>query len=110
MVFRGFVDVLLAAAQLLAERGQGLVRGEGAAVLRLLGRVGRRLADLRRGLGVGLLRVGELLAVRLEPLAGGGVALLPLLALGVVALEPLLRLGVEALGVDVVALVVVLGL
>src|SRR4029077_60620 len=48
----------------------------------------------------------------LSPLEGGTslcVLPLPLFALGVEALQPLARLGVEAVGVDVVALLVVRG-
>ena len=47
--------------------------------------------------------------MRLEPGPRLGVLPLPLFALGVVALEPLAGLGVEAVGVDVVALVVIGG-
>src|SRR4051812_2112480 len=109
-----YVRCRSAAGELLPQGGERLVGGQRAAGL------GRRvrcrvravrggLAGLGRRLGVGLLRVLELLLVRLETLARSGVALLPGLAGLVVALEPFLRVGVEALGVDVVALVVVLG-
>src|SRR3712207_8755386 len=56
------------------------------------------------GLGVGLLRRGDLLAVRLVAGLGLGVLPLPLLALRVEALAPLAGVGVEALRVQVVAL------
>ena len=56
--------------------------------------------------GRGLLDLG---AVGLPAGVGVGVLLLPLLALSLEALEPLVGLGVEALGVLVVALLVVLG-
>ena len=58
------------------------------------------------GLGAGLL---DLAAVRLEAGAGLGVLPLPLLALRVVARQPLAGLRVEALGVLVVARLVVGG-
>ena len=108
----------LSAGQLLAERGQGLVGGQGAGRGAGLGRraAGPRrarrgldggdaalgdLAALRRlfGLGAGLL---DLLAVRLEASAGLGVLPLPLLTLRVEAGQPVARLGVEALRVQVV--------
>ena len=68
--------------------------------------VGRVRRGLARGL-LGHLRLGLLLHVRLPALVRLGVLLLPDRALVVEALEPLARLGVEAVGVDVVALVVV---
>src|SRR5690606_22318091 len=114
---RGLTDVLepvlaLAARELLAEGRQGLVGGEGAAgrgrlalLLRLAVGGGSRLAGLRLGLA-GLL---DLLAVGLVARLGLGVLPLPLLTLLVEALEPLPGLRVEALGVDVVALLVVGG-
>src|SRR6185437_8337499 len=58
------------------------------------------------GLGPGLL---HLLAVRLEASPRLGVLVLPLLALPLEALQPLTRLRVEAVGVLVVALLVVRG-
>src|SRR6266545_1102148 len=96
------------AGELLAERLQGLVGSEraldGSVVLRL------RLRGVRRGLAgldVGRLGLLDLLLVGLPARVGLGVLPLPLLALSVEALEPLARLRVEAVGVDVVALVVV---
>src|SRR5690606_20098030 len=104
----------LAARELLAESRQGLVGGEGAtggaglaALLALRLAVGRR----RRlaGLGLGLAGLLDLPAVGLVALLGLGVLPLPLLTLLVEALEPLPGLRVEALGVDVVAVLVVGG-
>src|SRR5680860_1287510 len=134
-----------AAGELLAQRREGLVGGQGALVLvdgrrvvATTGGVGRR-----RGLGcsvgrggrttscttscttgsgtgsgtgggaaggvrLGLVGVLDLLLVGLPAGVGPGVLPLPLLALGVEALEPLVGLGVEAVGVLVVALLVVL--
>src|SRR5690242_14345206 len=109
------------AGQLVAEGGQGLVGGQGAgrgvvvlagravaaargARRRLGGRGGVARLALFLGLGAGLL---DLAAVRLEAGAGLGVLPLPLFALGLVAGEPVAALRVEALGVQVVALVVV---
>src|SRR6478752_7432538 len=96
------------AGQLLAKRLQRLVGSERAA-LGLLGDV-VATAGVRRGLaglGRGHLRLGLLLDVRLPAGVRLGVLVLPGLLLLVEALEPLARLGVEAVGVDVVALVVV---
>ena len=81
----------------------------GASELYDRGRRGRRSRPRGRGLGLGLAGLLDLLAVRLPAGVGLGVLPLPLLALLLVALEPLVRLGVEALGVLVVALLVVLG-
>src|SRR3954468_20495668 len=90
--------------ELVAERLERFVAGERAGVLlRLVGGVRRGLAGLR----VGLLGLGLLLGVGLPAGVRLGVLLLPLGTLLVVALEPLAGLRVEALGVDVVALVVV---
>src|SRR6185437_14927573 len=100
---------LSATGQLLPQRRQRFVRGQGAVVLSSLRRIGGCLADLGSRLRIGPLGVGELLAVRVEPFTSGGVPLLPRLALAVVARQPFLAVRVEALGVDVVALVVVLG-
>src|SRR3954466_2981400 len=90
--------------ELVAERLERFVAGEGAAVLLgLLGGVRRGLA----GLGVGLLGLGLLLDVGLPAGVRLGVLLLPLGTLLVVALEPLAGLGVEAVRVVVVALLIV---
>ncbi|EGJ78183.1 putative 30S ribosomal protein S1 [Streptomyces sp. Tu6071] len=112
----------LAAGQLLAQGRERLVRGEGARVVtgvrgvRTTGaaaatagaRGGRsRLGALGSGLLVGLAGLDDLGLVLLEAGLGLGVLALPLLALLLVPLEPVVGLGVEALGVDVVALVVV---
>src|SRR5690606_20197955 len=112
------VRVELVAGELLAERGERLVRGE-----RALGRgvddrrggprgggpgSGVRVATLGRS-RVSLGGLGDLLAVRLPARVCLGVLRLPDLTLRLEALEPLVRLGVEALGVGVVALLVVLG-
>src|SRR3984885_7207975 len=111
----------LTTGQLVAEGGQGLVRGQGAgrrvvlrpgravARTRTRRRLGGRCGGLARlalflGLGAGLL---DLTAVRLEAGAGLGVLPLPLLALRLVAGEPVAALRVEAVGVHVVALVIV---
>src|SRR3982751_1485151 len=109
LAFRRYCS--LTAGELGPQRGQGLVAGQRATAGRGVptGGVVAGVAAARSGLGVGLLRRGDLLAVRLEAGLGLGVLPLPLLALGVVALAPLLRLGVEALGVQVVALLVVRG-
>src|SRR6478752_4036463 len=96
------------AGQLLAKRLQRLVGSERAA-LGLLGDV-VATAGVRRGLaglGLGNLRLGLLLDVRLPAGVRLGVLVLPDRALVVEALEPLAGLRVEALGVDVVALLVV---
>src|SRR5665648_436871 len=101
------------AGELLAQRREGLVRGQGARGLRLghrrVAARRSRLAGSADGLGVGLDRLGDLLLVRLPALVGGRVLRLPYLALGLVARQPLVRLGVEALRVLVVALLVVFG-
>src|SRR5207248_9141203 len=90
-----------------AARGVAARAGGTAGATAGLAAVGVLLAaGVLRGLAAGL---GDLTAVRLEPGAGLGVLVLPLLALLLVPLEPLARLRVEALGVDVVALVVVGG-
>src|SRR5699024_1245785 len=107
------------ASELLPQRGQGLVGGQGAlgtrrrragrggAALRAVGGGGGVVAGLRgsRVVGGSLLDLGP---VGLPAGVGVGVLLLPGLALGLVALEPLVGLRVEALGVLVVALLVVL--
>src|SRR3954451_5871625 len=96
------------AGELLAQRGERLVAGEGAAGVRV-GRsvrgVGRR--RLRRSLDLSLSCRRDLLAVRLEARLRLGVLALPLLLLSLVPGKPVVGLRVEALGVDVVALVVV---
>src|SRR5579859_3921077 len=104
----------LAAGQLVPQRGQRLVGGERtgrAGVLGLRGVVA--FGVLRPGaVGAGRLALAgflDLAAVRLEPGPGLRVLPLPFLALLVVALEPLAGLGVEALGVDVLAVLVVGG-
>src|SRR3954452_14939581 len=118
-----------AAGELLAERGELGVAGEGATAalrLRALARVGvvARLGSsvLARGPtggvvgrrrlgGLGLLLLGALQLgdVLLVARVGRLVLALPLLALRLVPLAPLAGVRVEALGVDVVAGVVVLG-
>src|SRR5690606_28908447 len=116
------------AGELLPQRRELLVAGQRAAALGgLLRRRGRRrggraatrgvvlLATLDtgrgvgRGSGVGGSSLGHLAHVLLVASVRLGVLLLPLLALGLVPFLPLLGVGVEALGVDVVALLVVLG-
>src|SRR6478752_906624 len=96
-----------ATRELLAKSRESLVvreRAGGAAV----GRERRRgVGDGVRSLGLGGLGDGSL--VGLPATLGGGVLLLPLLTLLVEALEPGTRLGVEALGVLVLAALVVLG-
>src|SRR5213076_1712862 len=67
----------------------------------------RSVAALGRSSGVGLAGLDDLLLVLLEAGLRLGVLGLPHLTLGFEALEPVVGLGVEALGVDVVALVVV---
>src|ERR1700709_1028053 len=52
---------MLPAGELLAQRGQCLIRGQRPAGLRRLGRVGRRLAGVGRSVRIGLLGVLELL-------------------------------------------------
>src|SRR6201996_6409539 len=128
------MPLVLAAAELLAQGCQRLVRGKGAsgggtrgrgrgnralpadpgagAPLAPRGAVGRGVTGLGRdrvllvGLSAGLL---DLLAVRFEAGAGLGVLVLPLLTLLLVARQPLPGLRVETLGVLVVALLVVGG-
>src|SRR5690606_8281190 len=100
------------AGELLAKRGERLVRGERALGRGLGHRRGVRRGDvvaLLGSRGVGLGGLGDLLAVRLPAGVSLRVRGLPRLALRLVALEPLVRLGVEALGVGVVAVLVVLG-
>src|SRR5690625_53567 len=112
----------LAAGELLAQGGQGLVGGQGAAGGGLLGGCGLAAATATAGVlflflhgrgiggvGLGRTRLLDLLAVRLEAGLRLGVVALPLVALNLEALEPLAALGVEALGVLVVALLVVVG-
>src|ERR671914_2173053 len=103
----------LAAGELLAQRGERLVGGQGAFGRRSLlaaARIGRRLAAaVSRRLGLGLAGLLDLLAGGVEAGAGLGVLPFPLLALVLVPLEPLPGLRIEALGVLVVALLVVLG-
>src|SRR5437764_1505108 len=112
----------LAARQLVPQGRERLVRGEraggGTAVAtsaataartpRAAGRVAL-VGSFADRVFLGLAGLGDLPPVRLEPRTGLGVLLLPLLALGLVPFEPLPRLGVEAIGVDVVALIVVGG-
>src|SRR5262245_3600063 len=98
------------AGQLLAERLQRLVGGERAGAAVALARGALALGGVRRGLAgldLGLLGVGLLLDVGLPAGVRLGVLLLPGGPLLVEALEPLAGLRVEALGVDVVALLVV---
>src|SRR5690554_3141324 len=107
------------AVELLAQRGEALVGCERAALGGVLGRVrqrsvvalgalaGRGRGGLRLG-GSGLL-LGDERLVRLPALVRLGVLGLPGLALGIEALAPLLGLRVEALGVLVVAVLVVFG-
>src|SRR3954452_24936753 len=96
-----------AARELLPQCGERLVRGERALDRRGLGAVGgRRRVGAR--LRLRLARVLDLLAVGLPARVGLGVLPLPLFALLLVALEPVVGLRVEALGVLVVALLVVL--
>src|ERR1700683_5756815 len=107
--------LVLPARQLVPQRSQRLIRGKraGGLCLRLGWRPGSMLAAATTAvvasLGLGPPSLGDLRLVRLVPRPGLGVLLLPLLALLLVPLEPFLRLGVEALGIDVVALVVVGG-
>src|SRR6516225_7656906 len=115
----------LAPRQLVAQGRERLVRGERARRSVLVAAVaGRRrtaaaagppgfavlaatLAVL--GLFLGLARLRDLAAVRLEAGPRLGVLALPLLALRVVPFQPLARVRVETLRVDVVALVVIGG-
>src|SRR5690606_4407411 len=100
-----------AAGQLLAKSLERLVGGQRTADLLDLSGLGAAGA-VRGGLAsldLGLLGLGLLLDVGLPAGVSLGVLLFPLGALLVVALEPLARLGVEAVGVDVVALLVVGG-
>src|SRR5699024_11529926 len=60
------------------------------------------------GFGVRCDGLGDLLLVLFPAFLSGGVLLLPGLALSLVALDPFVGLGVEALGVLVVAVLVVL--
>src|SRR5712691_2540802 len=101
----------LAAGQLVPQRGESLVGGQRAhdLGLRLLDRAAPVIAGRVCLGGVGLAGGGYLLLMRLIPRPRLGVLPLPFLALGVIALQPLARLGVEAVGVDVVALLVVGG-
>src|SRR5213078_832962 len=106
--------LLALAGQLVAQRGERLVgsqRTTGRAVATAGGRGGAPLTAPVATLGLGGLAscLGDLAPVCLEPRPRLGVLLLPLLALRLVPFEPLAGLGVEALGVDVVALLVVLG-
>src|SRR6478736_3920630 len=98
------------AAELLAQSGERLVVGEGAASGALRGERVARGARRRRLEGV--LDLGgreDLLLVSLPAGLSGRVLGLPGVALGLEALEPLARGRVEALRVLVVALLVVLG-
>src|SRR5690348_14702060 len=127
---RAFWPLLVLAGQLVAERGERLVGSQGASRRAVATAGGGRGGGGRRGaplaapvaalgpcvapvativLGGLVTRLGDLAPVCLEPRPRLGVLLLPLFALGLVAFEPLPGLGVEALGVDVVALLVVLG-
>src|SRR5207245_849192 len=104
--------LLLSAGELGAQGRERLVAGQraagrGSAAVAGRGRLATGVVATGRGLGVGLLGRRDLLAVRLEAGLGLGVLPLPRLAGLVVALEPLAGLRVEALGVDVVALLVV---
>src|SRR5215211_539053 len=99
-----------AAGQLLPEQCELLVAGQRArrgGLTAARGVVGRR--RLAAGLGLGIGGLGDLPLVLLEALVSAGVLPLPLLALLVEAFLPLLGLRVEALGIDVVAVLVVLG-
>src|SRR6478609_2790854 len=101
-----------AAGQLLPQRGELLVAGERAAGLRRCTAALPRVVGapaVGRGLRLGLRALAQLRDVLLVAGVRLGVLLLPGLALGLEALGPLAGLHVEALGVDVVALGVVLG-
>src|SRR5204862_6761068 len=92
--------------------GERLVAGQRAARAGGVARGGGLTAGVvaaGRGLRVGRAGVSDLLAVRLVARLGLGVLPLPLLARRLEALAPFAGLRVEALGVDVVALVVVAG-
>src|SRR5690606_11928398 len=105
-----------AARQFLAQGRELLVAGE-CATRRLLLSALRAVAGVAAlgstlsggGSGVGLLGLRDLAHVLLVASVRLGVLPLPLLTLLLVAFLPLLRVGVEALGVDVVAVLVVLG-
>src|SRR5690606_35791067 len=94
-----------ATRELLPQRGERLVVGEGAGAGSLGGE--RRTGVHRRG-GLGLGGLDDQRLVRLPAGLGGSVVLLPLLASFVGSLDPCLGLHVEALGVLVLPVLVVL--
>src|SRR5690606_33646961 len=98
------------AGQLLLQRGQRLVGGQGPGGLLGGGAPGLPATAVVTAVAAALRqRPGglDLPLVLLPPLAGLGVLPLPLLTLLLVARQPLPGVGVEALRVDVVALGVV---
>src|SRR5699024_47514 len=101
--------LLSAACKLLTQGCKSFVAGQRTFVACLFrgertgGRCGIGRADRIGGAGF-----GGLLLVLFPAFLGGGVLLLPGLALSLVALDPFVGLGVEALGVLVVAVLVVL--
>src|SRR5690606_3453734 len=105
--------ISLAAGELVAQRLERLVGGQRAACGGV--RLGLRLRGIATGgsfaaaLRIGLLRLGDLPLVRLPALMRLGVLLLPDSLSFLVAFLPLPGLRIEAVGVDVVALVVVGG-
>src|SRR5450759_3459342 len=115
----------LVPGELLTQSGERLIRSQRALSGRRVGRGRGRTVRLRgrctvRGVAGLLLRVGcslgvsldgllDLNLVRLPASVSLGVLLLPLLALLLVTADPFVGLGVEALGVLVVAGLVVLG-
>src|SRR5665647_2300382 len=115
----------LVPGELLTQSGERLIRSQRALSGRRVGRGRGRTVRLRgrctvRGVAGRLLRVGcslgvsldgllDLNLVRLPASVSLGVLLLPLLALLLVTADPFVGLGVEALGVLVVAGLVVLG-
>src|SRR5690625_22200 len=108
--------LLSAACKLLTQGCKSFIAGQRAFVACLFrgertgGRsgIGRAHGIGGAGFGVRCDGLGDLLLVLFPAFLSGGVLLLPGLALSLVALDPFVGLGVEALGVLVVAVLVVL--
>src|SRR5699024_7238124 len=102
--------LLSAACKLLTQGCKSFVAGQRTFVACLFRgeRTGGRSGIGGAGFGVRCDGLGDLLLVLFPAFLGGGVLLLPGLALSLVALDPFVGLGVEALGVLVVAVLVVL--